>query len=215
MPNIKTYRTMPNIKRIIARHNNKVLQEHIVAQNPEMRVEPYCNCPAADKPNCPMPGACYQPNVVYIAEVTSVDDDNEENKEFYTGCSVNFKTRFNGHKSSFTNPKAKQTTLSTHVRSLRSANTPHNIKWSIKDRGPPYNPSTGKCRLCLLEKYYIMFEPERATLNKRTEIFSHCFHKDPQLLGRGSIKKRKKVREFSLTPGRPPPSPLGVREIQK
>ena len=178
---------MPNIKRIIARHNNKVLQEHIIAQNPEMRVEPYCNCPAADKPNCPMPGACYQPNVVYIAEVTSVDDDNEENKEFYTGCSVNFKTRFNGHKSSFTNPKAKQTTLSTHVRSLRSANTPHNIKWSIKDRGPPYNPSTGKCRLCLLEKYYIMFEPERATLNKRTEIFSHCFHKNPQLLVKTKI----------------------------
>ena len=66
--------------------------------------------------------------------------------------------------------------------SYRGNNIPHEIKWTVRDRGPPYNPSTGSCRLCLLEKYHIMFEPEKATLNQRSEFFSHCWHKAPQLL---------------------------------
>ena len=44
------------------------------------------------------------------------------------------------------------------------------------------NPTTWFCRLCTLEKYHIMFEPEKATLNKRSEFFGHCWHKQPQLL---------------------------------
>jgi len=36
-------------------------------------------------------------------------------------------------------------------------------------------------RLCLLEKYFILFEQDGASLNQRDEFFGHCFHKKPQL----------------------------------
>ena len=38
------------------------------------------------------------------------------------------------------------------------------------DRAPPYNPITNTCRLCLMEKYYIMHTPQNATINKRSEF---------------------------------------------
>ena len=34
------------------------------------------------------------------------------------------------------------------------------------------------------EKYYIMFNPDDATLNLRSEFFSHCWHKQEHLLTR-------------------------------
>ena len=55
-------------------------------------------------------------------------------------------------------------------------------RWTPIARARPYNPVNGKCNLCLTEKWFIMFRPEGASLNQRSEIFSHCFHKDPQLL---------------------------------
>ena len=47
-----------------------------------------------------------------------------------------------------------------------------------------FTPVTGMCRLCLLEKYHIMYNKWGATLNQRSEFFSHCYHKDPLLLSR-------------------------------
>ena len=43
-------------------------------------------------------------------------------------------------------------------------------------------PHHQSCRLCLSEKYTIMFEPEMATLNKRDEFFTPCMHKQNKLL---------------------------------
>ena len=40
-----------------------------------------------------------------------------------------------------------------------------------------YNTTSKSCRLCLLEKYHIMFTPGVATLNKRRELFSSCRHR--------------------------------------
>ena len=39
-----------------------------------------------------------------------------------------------------------------------------------------------QCMLCLWEKYFILHEPWDASLNKRTEIFGFCRHKDCWLL---------------------------------
>ena len=102
--------------------------------------------------------------------------------ETYTGCTKDFKTRCQAHLRSFENIKNKQTTLSSYVWSLKHASTPYTIRWSHRARGRPYNPSTGVCRLCLLEKYFILFEQDGASLNQRDEFFGHCFHKKPQLL---------------------------------
>ena len=69
-----------------------------------------------------------------------------------------------------------------YVKSLRSRNIPHNIRWQFKEHASPFNPGTWWCRLCTLEKYYILFEPEEASLNQRSEFFQHCYHQEPQLL---------------------------------
>ena len=41
---------------------------------------------------------------------------------------------------------------------------------------------TPVCRLCICEKAHILFHPEDATLNQRSEFFSKCWHKDKHLL---------------------------------
>ena len=172
---------MPNMAKHVARHNNKVLQQYLEVQHPQLRVAPFCNCQRSRKPDCPVPGKCTTNNVVYQAQVTELDSGNEE---FYTGCTKRpIKKRVQEHFGAINKISNEgQTTFSTHVRKLKQDNIPHQIKWSVRDRGPPYNPTTKSCRLCLLEKYYIMFEPEKATLNQRSEFFGHCWHKAPQLL---------------------------------
>ena len=60
--------------------------------------------------------------------------------------------------------------------------TPHTIAWSIQARGNGYNTSNKQCRLCLLEKWHILFKPECATLNKRWEVFSNCLVLDPSAI---------------------------------
>ena len=51
---------------------------------------------------------------------------------------------------------------------------PFSITWQILARASSYNPSSGMCRLCLKEKYLIMFAPATASLNKRNEIYNSC-----------------------------------------
>ena len=43
-------------------------------------------------------------------------------------------------------------------------------------------PTNNSCRLCLSEKYTIMFQPEMATLNQRDEFYNACMHKQNKLL---------------------------------
>ena len=74
------------------------------------------------------------------------------------------------------------TTLSTHIWTLKENGTGYNIKWSILGKAKPYNPSNRKCRLCIKEKYCIIFKPEGASLNKRSELFSTCRHRKAKLL---------------------------------
>ena len=69
-----------------------------------------------------------------------------------------------------------------HSKSVRNNNIPHGIKWEFIEHASPFNPATWWCRLCVLESYYILFEPGGASLNQRSEFFSHCYHQKPQLL---------------------------------
>ena len=142
---------------------------------------PYCDCSPANRPICPLPGRCNTRNVVYRATVTR--HDTGETKT-YTGCSVNLKTRVLQHRGSLrVRKKDNQTTLSTYIwDNLINQNIPYDVSWSVIGRAPPYNPVTRVCRLCTLEKFYILKEPEGAQLNQRDEFFSHCAHKYPQLL---------------------------------
>ena len=72
--------------------------------------------------------------------------------------------------------------MSRYVGSLGAQNVPYTISWSIVTRAPTYSPVTKSCRLCLMEKYLIMFQPDRATLNVKSEFFASCLHKTKLLL---------------------------------
>ena len=121
-----------------------------------------------------MDGKCLIDKVVYRATVKQ--DDNTT--ETYTGLTRNsFKSRFYGHRRSFQNNNTNQTTLSTHIWDLKSENKNFEISWSVVDRATDYNPATRKCRLCLKEKYHIIFQPIGASLNQRSELFATCRHR--------------------------------------
>ena len=97
-----------------------------------------------------------------------------------------FKKRWGGHKSSFTDPNlAGSTALSSHIwKDLKPDNINYNLHWSINRQDQPYSHVTGVCRLCLGEKHEIMFNPGQATLNQRSEFFTHCRHKEMTLLSK-------------------------------
>ena len=50
---------------------------------------------------------------------------------------------------------------------------------------------SGRCELCLKEKYYILFRPESADINSRDEFFSACRHRLSNLLIPRERKKKK------------------------
>ena len=114
----------------------------------------------------------------------TVTDENK-NVNTYTGLSsYTFKKRYDGHTYTFKKRVQNSTTLSTHVWDLQDERKKHDIKWELIDRAPELNPSSRKCRLCDKEKFYIIFQPEGATLNSRSELFSTCRHRKRLLLSK-------------------------------
>ena len=174
------YKCMPNIKKKISQHNRRVQQP--VNQQDNL---PKCNC---RQPPCPLNGECISAeSVIYRATVleNNINNNNNNRKtETYTGLTKNnFKNRYNGHQESFRKKKKQHsTTLSTHIWDLKEKRTDFEIKWSIIEKGKKFDPSTRKCMLCLKEKYHIVFNPDGASLNKRSELFSVCRHRHEKLL---------------------------------
>ena len=102
----------------------------------------------------------------------------------YVGLtSSKFKERLANHKKSFNHRKyGKETTLSQKIWQLKDEGVNFEVKWKILERAQPFSPISRVCRLCTTEKWYILFQPELATVNKRDEIAGHCFHRAPALL---------------------------------
>ena len=165
-----SYRCMPNMKMAISRHNHKVQK----AVEEQVQAEPGCNCNGRCGP-CPLQGGCLVESVAYKATVKQQDST----VNTYTGMTCNtFKERFYGHRSTFENENhPNPTTLSTHVWDLKGQSKNYEVKWNIIDKAKDFNPATRKCRLCLKEKYHIIFQPTGATLNERTELYSTCRHR--------------------------------------
>ena len=110
-------------------------------------------------------------------------------EEKYTGISINTaKKRITGHNGNIRHREQKGTRLSAHIWELKDKNIPYTLSWSILTTASGYNPSNKQCRLCLLEKWYILFQEENATLNRRLEIFSSCRHKARLTLNPKAIK---------------------------
>ena len=72
---------------------------------------------------------------------------------------------------------SSSTTLSSYIWDLKDLDLNYDISWCVIDRGKPSNPVTRRCNLCIKEKFHIIFQPEGASLNKRSELFSTCRHR--------------------------------------
>ena len=146
-----------------------------------------CNCPKNKQ--CPLDKKCKLDGIIYQATVTQ---PTSEAKTYVGLCSTDFKARLGVHTQTFKDPEASQTSLSKFVRKLKSQNIEPEITWKIIDRGKKFSPVHGVCQLCTREAYYIIFHPELAELNSKSEIFSACRHKKSSLLFKKVRKKKKK-----------------------
>ena len=158
------------------RARKKVQQQLIQEQQQIKNEQRTCNCRGGPT-NCPLGGRCLaEKSVVYYCKVTRLDNNT---CEYYTGLTEGaFKYRLYGHNSGFKSNKQKNSTmLSKHIWWLKANNIAYQLEWKILGKAKAYNPVTKVCRLCLLEKYFIMYKPETATLNSRDEFFNPCRHK--------------------------------------
>ena len=180
-----SYRTMPNMANVISRHNTHTVKQQQPPTQEEART---CSCSKAvkDSGTCPMAGQCLLDNIIYQATVTREDTGQAET---YTGLtSTTWKERRGVHNHSFKHkakPGAKSsnsTALSTYIWKLKDSKIEYSLSWKILARANPFNTSSKMCRLCLTEKYFLMFNQEGATLNSRSEFYSACRHKTGMLL---------------------------------
>ena len=183
-----SYRTTTNMSQVISRHNRKILKQ---TQQTNKSDTPDCNCRKVNLP-CVMGGKCVPGNVVYQGSVTRHDTDVTDH---YTGLSLpSWKKRWANHKTNFkidTNPNRTATCLSKHIWKLKDKNINYSIQFKRLAQAPGFSPVTKQCRLCLNEKYFIMFQPQGANINIRSEFFSGCRHKAPLLLCPPTKKKGK------------------------
>ena len=187
-----SYSTMPNLGRIIAGHNAKVIASKV-------KVEPKrpwgnCSCPKKTRMagECPLGGECLAECIVYRASVTvqprGVAVVEEAPVKTYLGLAEpEWKVRLGNHKQDFkTTSKKNATCLSTFIWSLKEKgmveDRDFSIAWALVGRAKSYSPTSDSCRLCLKEKSLMILKPEWATLNSRDEFFNHCRHKHKLLL---------------------------------
>ena len=112
----------------------------------------------------------------------------------YTGLTGGpFKKRFYTHRATFKKDTTKNRTatrLAEKVWELKDQSRQPNISWSVLARARPYNPITRRCDLCIAERYFILYKPETASLNRRSELFTSCRHIYPTLLSPPERKRR-------------------------
>ena len=166
------------MKKLISTHNQKILNKNKNSDSKKM-----CNC---RNPPCPLQGKCQTDNLVYQATVKT-----DRDKQTYIGlASTTFKLRLANHTTSINKiEKRSTTTLSNHIWAIKERGEEFELEWKLIARAQPFSPVTGNCNLCNLEKYYIMFKPNMATLNKKEEINNWCPHKDKMLLDKTWIPR--------------------------
>ena len=171
------YRCMPNMAKKVKGHNAKILKD----EPAQLNQQPQCKCRGGIQ-NCPAQGMCETQCVVYRATVT---DTTVGTRETYTGVTgQSFKKRWSGHKTDSRYEKYRHsTTLSGHLWELKDQGRNFKIDWAIIEKGRDFNPITGKCDICLKEKFHIIYNRPGSSLNKREEIFNTCRHRKRKLIG--------------------------------
>ena len=167
------YKCMPNVAKAISRHNSKLLRPA-----DEGISKPKCKC-QKEGIVCPVGGECTESWVVYSAKVTETSLGQTET---YTGLTKRpFKVRWKEHLRDFEKPEHRtKSKLSGHIWDIKDKGLGYTVEWSLIDRAPPFNTVTKVCQLCLKEKHHIMYDREHSSLNKRSEVFNTCRHKNPE-----------------------------------
>ena len=89
--------------------------------------------------------------------------------------------------------------LAGYVWKLKDEGREFDVRWKILQQHTTFNPTTNSCRLCLSEKYTIMFQPEMATLNQKGEFYTPYMHKQKKLLDKTCFCNFHFSRELVLT----------------
>ena len=175
-----SYSCMPNIRRIINKHNMKILQD-----KKDNKAQP-CNCRKFDCPLNDSKESCRTECVVYQATVHGDDETRH-----YVGLTANkFKDRWYQHRYDFNNEtKRESTELSKHIWNKKNKQENYKITWKILKKVTKLNNGNKMCRLCITEASIIM-KGKKGQLNKRNEIMNKCRHQNKFLLK--NWKERKK-----------------------
>ena len=154
-----SYRCTKNLASRISIHNSNII-------NPNCEGNSGCNCRVSNE--CPVDRKCLQSGVVYQAIIAREDGIIDT----YVGMTANsFKDRWRNHMSSFrTRNPNNSTTISKYIWDLQDKNIQYSLKWRLIAKGKPYNHVTDTCRLCIREKYLIIFQPDMASINSISEI---------------------------------------------
>ena len=159
---------------VIRWHNNTILANKQPALTDDNSTKT-CNC--RKKADCPLNRKCLTQCVVYKATVNTTNENDEKE---YIGLTANtFKQRFNNHQQSFRHKKYENSTaLSKHIWSLKAAEKPYSIEWTVHRKAAAYTNRTKRCNLCLAEKVAVIQADGMQTLNKRSELVSKCRHEN-------------------------------------
>ena len=133
---------------------------------------------------CPLDGKCMHSNLIYQAIV----EETKSNKiNTYIGLtSTTFKARLANHHQAFKNKSLQKSyKLAQFIWNLKDKKIEHTISWKLIAKASTYSISSNICNLCVTEKYFILYKPEMATINKRSELVNNCRHKTNQLLDKG------------------------------
>ena len=152
-----SYSCMPNVNSAIHNHNKSILHETEAINK---------TCNYIKKDFCPLDNLCLTSNIVYEATVKSNYPTNTP-KHYIGICEGTFKNRFSNHKKSFNHQRYEnETELSKEVWKLKSKNEEPTVTWKIKKKCTPFNPTSGKCNLCLSEKLLISSSDHQRTSSK-------------------------------------------------
>ena len=107
-----------------------------------------------------------------------------EKKETYVGLTATeFKTRWRNHQMSFKHDKKRNDTeLSQYLWELKKKKEQFTMSWKILAKARAYSNLSKRCNLCIEEKYFIISDPQMATLNKRNKLVSTCRHRRNYIL---------------------------------
>ena len=155
-----------------------MLKRHLVVAPSQPKK--MCNC--RNEKECPLEGECLQNEIVYQATVTTRGVTGTT--ETYVGLTAtDFKTRWCNHQMSFKHEKRRNDTeLSKHLWKLKEKKEGYSISWKIIAKAKSHSNTTKRCNLCITDNFFILSNPQMATLNKRNELISNCRHRRKYIL---------------------------------